>query len=306
MNIIEMENLKYKDNISIALGNFDGLHRGHISLIYSMIRDSEELGLKSSVLLFDNHTKSLTKGQAPRLLTDKIQKETLIDSLGVDILYKMDFDQNLRNLSAESFVKDILIKKLNIKAVTVGYNYRFGFGALGNSYVLNAMGEDYGFKVTIIDPVTVEGEIVSSTLIRDYIKKGNMHKANNMLGRKYTLKGQVINGKKLGHKLGYPTANMELSDSFLIPKCGVYASKTKIKDKKYLSVTSIGNNPTFNEKEIKIENHILNFNKNIYGEEIEIEIIERIRDEKKFNNLEELKKQIEKDVNIIRCKYNKR
>lgn len=302
MNIIEMKNLKYKDNISIALGNFDGVHRGHKVLIQSMIRDSKELGIKSSVLLFENHTKSIIKGQAPELLTDNLQREELLAGLEVDILYTMNFNLNLRNLSPEEFVRDILVEKLGVKAVTVGYNYKFGYGAQASVEDFKILADLYGFKLTVIDPISLDGEVVSSTKIRDYIKNSNIVKANKMLGREYILKGKVVTGKNLGHKLGFPTANIELMDNFIIPKSGVYYTKTRIMDREYVSVTSIGRNPTFNEDEIKIESHILDFNENIYGQDIEVKIIEYLREENKFKSLDELKNQIKIDIKRVRDK----
>lgn len=298
--MIQLDNLKYKNKISIALGNFDGVHNGHVSLIKSMIKDSKELGLKSSILLFGNHTKSIIIGETPNLLTNNFQREKIIGELGVDILYKMDFNLHLRGLTPEDFIKDILIDQLNVKAVTVGYDYRFGYKAQGNTKDLQELGYKYGFKVTILDPVTVDDEVVSSTKIRNYIEMGNIKKANNMLGRIYTLSGKVIPGKNLGHKLGFPTANIELYDKLLVPKSGVYSTRTSVMGKTYLSVTSIGMNPTFSEKKLKIESHIIDFHRDIYGEEIGIEIIDYIREEKRFNSLHDLKAQIKIDVNRVK------
>lgn len=295
-----MKNFKEKDNTSIALGNFDGVHLGHIALIKSMIEDSKKFNIKSSILLFENHTKTTTQGHAPELLTDNIQRENIIRDAGVDILYKIDFDLYLRKLSAEEFVRNILIEKLNIKSVTVGYDYKFGYKAQANAKDLHAFGDKYGFKVNIVEPVMLKGEIISSTKIRQYLKQGKIQKANDMLGRNYTLRGKVVPGKNLGNKLGFPTANINLSDKYLIPKNGVYRTITEIEDEFYYSISSIGKNPTFDEKETKIETHILDFNKDIYGKDIEIQIIEYLRSEKKFNNLQELKNQIKYDIEIVK------
>lgn len=300
LNIIEVENIKDKIATSIALGNFDGVHRGHITLIKSMIEDSLELGLDSSILLFKNHTKSILKGQSPDLLTNDLQREEVLNYLGVNTLYKINFNLDLSMLTGEDFVKKILIDKLNVKAVTIGYDYKFGHKAQANAIDLKNLGDKYGFKVTIIKPVTIDNEVISSTQIRSYLKQGKIKKANNMLGRNYAIRGKVVTGKNLGHKLGFATANTELLDKFLIPKNGVYYSKTKVMGQTYLSVTSIGKNPTFDEKLIKIETHILDFNENIYGKRLEIEIIDYIREEMKFNNLDNLKEQIGKDIKVVR------
>lgn len=300
MDIIQINKFKKnKYNTSIALGNFDGVHIGHRNLIEAMIKDSKELNIKSSVLLFANHTKSVVKGQAPSLLTDNIQRTKIIKDLGVDILYKTNFNSNIRNLSPEDFVTKILVEKLNVKSITVGYNYRFGYKAVGDVNDLKDICNKYQIKLNVINPIMLKEEIISSTKIRNYLELGMIEKANNMLGRNYTIRGKIVIGKQIGHKLGFPTANIELKDDFLIPKNGVYHTKTNIMGKTYLSVTSIGKNPTFDEKEIKIETHILNFDKKVYGKDIEIELIRYLRGEIRFNSLEDLKKQIKYDIKKV-------
>lgn len=281
---------------AIALGNFDGIHMGHQGLIKAMILKSKELGLKPSVLLFQNHTKMTLEGKGPQLLTTLEQKYSVLEDLGVEIIYTMEFNEQIMKLTPEEFVRDILVNKINIKAVIIGTDYRFGHKASGDANLLKELGNKYGFQVTILDPVYIDGNKVSSTLIRELLSKGDLEAVKLLLGREYTLTGKVVGGKKIGKTMGYPTANIELVYNSVIPKNGVYSTRTIVDGKTYLSATSVGFNPTFKEDSLKIETHILDFNGDLYGKVIRLVFVKYLRDELKFENIEELKKQIDKDI----------
>ncbi|HLR21417.1 MAG TPA: bifunctional riboflavin kinase/FAD synthetase [Tissierellaceae bacterium] len=305
---MEIVNLKKSDyietrfNTSIALGNFDGIHIAHKEIISNNIETSKKMGLRSGVLLFDTHTRLTIEGKSPPIITSKKQKLKILEELGVDIVYIIEFDKNIMSLSPEDFIKEILLRKLNAKSICVGFDYKFGHKASGDITTLKKLGKMYEFNVTVIPPI-YKKNIISSTKIRNFIKEGKIKSANNMLGRNYSILGKVVDGNKMGHELGFPTANLETKDNFVIPKNGIYESRIIISGTKYIGATSIGTNPTFQNNVLKIENHILDFNKNIYAEKIEVEFVRFIRDEIRFTNIEDLKKQIRKDVNDIKFRY---
>lgn len=281
---------------SIALGNFDGVHIGHQKLINRMIDIANIKNLKPSILLFKNHTRSLLDGIGPSLITSEEQKNDLIYKLGVDIIYNMDFDESIMKLSPERFFDEILLKRLNVKSIVVGSNYRFGFNALGDANLLKKLGTKYGIYVEIFEPIYIDDEIVSSTRIREYLSNGNMEKAKLLLGRNYSIFGRVVPGKNIGNKLGFPTANIERFINYVIPKNGVYSSQIVVNNRRYLSATSVGYNLTFNENSIKIESHIIDFDENIYDRMVELIFIKYLREEIKFKSIELLKNQILEDI----------
>lgn len=304
MEIIEIKD--YNENrfqTAIALGNFDGVHMGHCDLILRMIEDANKNNLKPALLVFDNHTKTVLTGEAPKTITSIEQKFEIFEELGVELIYKMKFDREIMKLLPEEFVRDILVLKLNVKSVVVGFDYRFGHKASGDSELLKELGKKYNLNVIILEPIYIDNELVSSTRIRNLLQEGDIIEANKLLGRNYSIKGKVVGGKKLGNTLGYPTANIEPIDNFVIPKHGVYSTNTIIDNKSYLSATSVGKNPTFEDEGLKIESHIIGFNEDIYGKDIELEFVEYLREEIKFENLEELKKKIQEDISKVKMRH---
>jgi len=291
---------------AVCLGNFDGIHVGHQKLLKSNIEEAKKRNLNSAALIFRNHTKELldsNKGTNIQLLTSFEQKIDILKGFELDAIYVIDFDESLMKLSPQDFIDDILIKRLNAKLITIGFNYRFGYKASGDSEFLKKMGLEKGYEVNVIPPVYVDEEIVSSTAIRQLIKLGDVKKAAIFLGRNYSLMGSVVKGSERGRHLGFPTANIELKDNYIIPKVGVYVTKTILDGQEYICLTNIGYNPTFNEDDLKIETYILDFNDNLYGRTLEIEFIDYIRDDIKFNTAEELIRQIQEDVKYIK-KYH--
>jgi riboflavin kinase/FMN adenylyltransferase len=184
--------------------------------------------------------------------------------------------------------------------VVIGFNYRFGYKASGDSIYLAQLGEKYGFEVIVLGPVYENGIVVSSTIIRKLIKNARIKEATNLLGKPYTINGVVVDGKKRGTAMGFPTANLKLDSNYLIPKFGVYKTNTIFEGNKYLSITNVGKNPTFEGESISIETHILNFNESIYGRKISVEFIDFVRDEKRFTNKDALKDQVMKDIETVK------
>ncbi|NLV88070.1 MAG: bifunctional riboflavin kinase/FAD synthetase [Tissierellia bacterium] len=298
--------LEYKEerfNTAIALGNFDGLHLGHRKLINAMVSRSREIGVKPSLLLFKNHTKTTINKNKPKIITNNEQKFRIAEELGIEIIYLIDFDENIMKLSGEEFVTNIILEKMNSKLVTVGFDYRFGYKASGDSNYLIELGKKYDFDVIVVEPVYVDNKVVSSSSIRELISVGKIEETTKKLGRPYSFLGKVIPGSNRGNKLGFPTANIELIDNYVVPKTGVYVTNTIIDNKRYISATNIGYNPTFNENVLKIETHILDFEDKIYGKIIEIEFLEFMRDDIKFDDPEDLIDQMRLDIELIKNRY---
>jgi riboflavin kinase / FMN adenylyltransferase len=281
---------------AVALGNFDGVHLGHRQLIEKLIEISNENKLKSLLFTFNNHSGLIAKNSKVELLSPLRQKIQLLSQYDLDYLYLMDFNINTANLSPEEFVVEVLIRKLNVKHIIVGFNYRFGKAALGNAKDLEYFGQIYGFSVTIIPPFSYGEEVVSSSLIRNYIKDGDVEYAVNLLGRPYFIAGKVTKGKEKGRELGFPTANVEFQQDVMIPANGVYITKVRINDKMYNSITNVGTNPTFNEQIRRAESHIFDFNRSLYKHHIEIYFFKKLRDEKKFDNVDRLVEQVKLDM----------
>lgn len=281
-----------------ALGFFDGVHLGHQNLISVLKNISRDNNLKSMVFTFEKHPMTLLdRENAPRLITDNVTKTNLFESLGVSTLRYSCVTRDLLNTSREDFLKDILIRRLNVKAIVAGFNFRFGFKGEGDSDYLLRSGKALGVSVHIVDPVFVDGILVSSTSVRNFLSSGNIHMANKLLGRNYTMRGKVVHGKERGRHMGFPTANMVLDKDILMPGSGVYITKVAIEgenDKK-TGITNIGNNPTFGDNPKSIETHIIEFDKSIYDREIVVEFYEKIRDEVVFKSPRELSEQLEKD-----------
>lgn len=283
----------------IALGTFDGVHTAHEEVIKSAVNLAKKNKLLSVVYTFSNHPRELS-GQAPKRLITPSQKIKIIEKLGVDILVMVPFDQKQLNLSADDFLKGILTEKLCAKHIVVGYNFRFGKGAQGDVHYLRANALELKYNLDIVEPIKYNHVVVSSTLIRNYLLDGDVESANRLLGRKYCIDGFVKHGKKMGRKLGFPTINLETEYEMSVLKPGVYLTETIIDQKLYHSLTNVGFNPTFDQKEFNIETFIIDFSDDVYGEHVRIQFINYIREELKFEILEDLITQIDHDVQIAK------
>ncbi len=300
MKILQDSNISISHNTAVALGNFDGLHLGHQYLIKEMMRNADERGLTKSVFTFNND--SLVKfktNKTNNLLMSNEQKTFLFHSIGIELLYLINFTEDIMHLSPYDFVKKILVENLQAKFIVIGFDYRFGYKAQGDGEFLIKAGKEFGFEVMIIEPIARNNKIISSSNIRELIKEGLIKEANLLLGRPFTINGIVVKGKGRGSGLGFATANLKMDTNYQIPKLGVYKTITSIDSKEYLSITNIGNNPTFNDTGFSIESHILDFNEDIYGKKVNIQLIDFIREEKKFSDKDELVKQVMKDIQEI-------
>lgn len=288
------EDVKVNNNY-IALGSFDGLHKGHLELVKKTVSLAKKSGGKSIIYTFKNHPKTLLHPDfTPNLLMDNESKVEILKSYDVDEVFFQKFDEKFMEKTPEDFIKH-LIKDFNIKGIVVGFNYKFGYKNLGDINLLKSLSSKYGFEVYIIEPCMYKDEVISSTRIRKELLNGNVEEAAKMLTRPYFLSGKVSSGKQIGRTIGFPTANLEKSKIFLLPEEGVYYTTVLWNNKLYKAITSIGNNPTVNGEKVTIESYILSFNENIYGDEIKVNFIKKIRNNVKFKSLEELKEQINSD-----------
>ena len=290
----------FPNGSSVALGMFDGVHLGHIEIINKAKEYSKEKSLTSVVATFSNHPHTEITGQAPKLLSTFEERTSLIEKLGIDTIFALDFDSKLRHLSAQDYFTKILIDCLNAKFISVGYDHKFGFNQEGTTDKLKEWGDKFRIKVHVNSPVNIHEEPISSTRIRKNLSAGQVKSASILLGRNYSISGKVTQGLKRGTELGFPTANLMVTSNLIVPGIGVYAGYTILngETKRLPSVINIGHCPTFKEgtSEIKVESHILDFPyKELYNKKIKIEFVERLRDEKKFNSKEELIDQIKKD-----------
>ncbi len=285
---------------AIALGNFDGLHLGHQYLIIEMMKRAQERDLVKSVFTFNNDTLVQFKtNKVNNILMSNAQKISLLKDMGIELLYLADFTESLMHMTPYEFVKQIIVEKLRAKLVVIGFNCRFGYKAQGDGEFLKKAGKEFGFEVVVIEPITKGNKLISSSYIRELIKEGMLHEANLLLGRPFTISGTIVKGKGRGKGLGFATANLKLDTDYQIPRFGVYKTYAYINGIEYLSVTSIGSNPTFDDVGFSIETHIIDFNKDIYGEKIEISLIDFMREEKKFSSKDELKVQVMNDIQKV-------
>jgi riboflavin kinase/FMN adenylyltransferase len=304
MEIIKgIENIKKSfRNPVVTLGNFDGVHLGHQKIFEKVKGEALKIHGEGMVITFEPHPlKILAPKKFLPLLTPFRKKMMLIEKTGIETVLCIDFSLSFSELSPSEFVKNILAEKVKMKKVIIGYNYHFGKGQKGDAQTLQDAGKVLNFEVEVVEPLKIGQVIVSSSKIRELIQRGAVEEATKLLGRDYPIIGKVVEGARRGKKLGFPTANLEISDE-LYPKIGVYAVEVQWNHQFFSGVANIGLNPTFiseqskNEGELSLEVHILNFNQEIYGEEIQINFKRRIRDEIRFTSPAHLIGQIQKDL----------
>jgi riboflavin kinase/FMN adenylyltransferase len=281
---------------AVTIGNFDGVHLGHREIFRRVKESAREIGGVSVIITFDPHPlRVVPSGRAVRLINTFEEKVRLIEASGVDYLVVIPFDLNFASITAEEFVEKILVRTIGVKKLIIGHDYAFGKGREGNVELLKRMGLRFSFEVDELAPIASNGVIYSSSLIRSMIRSGAVAEVVRFLGRHFSLLGTVVHGAHRGKGLGFPTANI-IPGKELIPAQGVYAVKVKIADSLFDAACNIGENPTFGSSEISIEVFIFDFDKELYGQDIRIYFINRIRNEKRFNSPEELKKAISEDV----------
>jgi riboflavin kinase/FMN adenylyltransferase len=280
----------------LTLGNFDGLHLGHRALIEGAVADATSLAVPSVAMTFEPHPlKVLAPERAPKLILSHKDKLRILQSFAVSIVAVQPFDRNFANLEAEDFVRNLLVGRLKAKKIWVGRDFRFGRGRKAGVEELMRWGSQYGFEVAAVEPVVVAGERVSSSRIRQLLADGRVDKAKSMLGRYHFVSGRVVEGLRRGRQLGYPTANIA-SRTEVLPQDGIYATIFHIGARSLLSVSSIGRNPTFGEGPRTVESYIMEFDDDIYGQEVSLSFVERLRAEAKFESVAGLIAQIDQDV----------
>ena len=302
MKIIrEFENYTENTPKVLSLGMFDGVHFGHISIINLLKSVAQENNLETAILTFWPHPRKVfNPNDEIKLLNTLNEKLNLLENANLDVVFLKSFDENFRNLTGEEFVRQILVQKLNVKHIIIGHDDVFGKNKSGNFELLQKLSKELDFVVQQLDAVK-EGEFnISSTKIRNCLANGNIIGANKMLGYHYSVSGKVIDGKKLGRTIGYPTANIEVDELKLLPKKGAYIVEVYVKNKFYKGMLSIGTNPTVNGDKLTVEVYILDFNKDIYGEEITVKFRDFLHEEIKFESLEKLIERLDEDKRLTK------
>lgn len=290
---------KYENSINsvITIGTFDGVHVGHQKIIKRLVKTAKKENLKAVVLTFFPHPRMVLQKDANIKLINTIEeKAELFNKFGIDNLVVKKFTKAFSRLSAEDFAKQVLVDKLNAKKVIIGYDHHFGRNRRANIDDLRRFGETYGFEVEEISMQDINDVAISSTKIRNALAEGDIIKANTFLGYDFMISGTIVRGKGLGKQMDFPTANLQIEESYkLIPKYGVYIVNANINGEVVFGMMNIGTNPTVNGNDESIETHFFNFDQDIYNQKIRINVLQRIRDEQRFESVEALKTQIHRD-----------
>lgn len=283
--------------VVVALGNFDGVHIGHKTLLQTMVKAAKANQGVSVAFSFLPHPLAVLTGKSPNKLNTEIEKQQLIAELGVDYLLNFPFSKEAAKQSPQDFVEEFLMEGLNARQVVVGFNYTFGDQGKGNPALLQRLCAAHGCQVIVVPPVETRAGIVSSTLIRKEIDQGNILLANELLGYPYCLSGPIVRGRQLGRQLGFPTANVDVPEEMQLPAFGVYAAWAKCEGRVLQSVVNVGLRPTIDDNLTPtVEVNCLDFDEDIYGKEMSVHFVAEIRKEKKFDGLEALIAQISKDA----------
>jgi riboflavin kinase/FMN adenylyltransferase len=294
----DIKDFSANESTITTIGTFDGVHAGHKKIINVLTKIASTENKESVLITFQPHPQLILnpKGYNIKLINTLEEKEALLDNAGIDNLVMIPFTKEFAKTDAETFVKDFLIGKINTSNLVVGYDHHFGKNRSGEYTTLVDWGKKYGFENTYVDPIVIDGFPVSSTKIRNALAEGNINKANTLLGYCFSLSGRVVEGNKIGRKIGFPTANIETGDIHkIIPANGIYVVNVKTIIGEYFGMCNIGLRPTFNFTNRIVEVNIFDFNFDIYDNEITIEFIERLRDEIKFDNVDKLVQQINND-----------
>lgn len=299
MNIFRnIDEIRYDKGTVLTLGTFDGIHLGHQQIINKVIDCSEENNLRNIVITFHPHPRKVINPEMQlKILTTAEEQINILEKLGVQNLFIINFTKEFSQLTPDEFIKNYLVDKIGISRIVIGYDHHFGKGRGGDVEFLKASGKKYDFEILQIQPFIIYDEPVSSTKIRNALESGEIKRANKMLGRTYSFSGVVVEGDKRGRELGYPTANIKISDEDkILPQIGIYAVLVELGGIEYKALLSIGKRPTFyNDGNVIPEVYIYDFNNDIYGKEIKVKLIEKLRGEVKFNSAEELIRQMNID-----------
>ena len=291
-------NFHIDDPTVVTIGKFDGMHKGH-EAIFNRMLEYKDQGLKLVVFTFDMPVSVVLKGSRGKVLTTRVEKRRIFKALGVDYLIEFPFNEKTASISADEFIDDFLVESLNMKAIVMGSDCRFGHRGIGTPDMLRRYAHNYGYEVEVIDYLTSQGEKISSSNIRRLIEQGDIGKANELLMKPYFFYGEVVHGNEIGRKLSIPTVNLVPKENKLIVPNGVYFSIVNIDGENYRAITNIGTKPTVEGEasdRIIIESHIYDFNKDIYGKEVTVSILDFLRPEMTFSSLDALKDQLKRDV----------
>lgn len=286
--------LNHNPNLSLALGFFDGVHLGHKAVIKSAVNFAKNNGTKSAVITFSEHPCCYLKNISPEYITPRQERREHIKALGVDYLYELDF-KNISNLTADEYLKDILVKNFNPVSISTGWNHNFGCKKSGDVKFLHNNANKYRYKYFELPPQKIDNEIISSTSIRKYLSSGQIENANAMLGYKFSILGQIVQGNEIGRTIGFPTANIIYPTNVIKLPYGVYSVETNYGK----GIANYGTRPTVDGKDTVLEVNILGFNQDIYGQNMTVEFCKMIRTERKFSSLDALKNQIQFDLKSI-------
>ena len=299
--------LKDLNPAAIALGNFDGVHKGHQALIDACTGKANDRDLVPAVFTFSNHPNNVIAGKnvIKNIITFD-EKAHILETMGIEYLFSFEFDQAMRISTPDSFCRELLFETLRMKEAFCGFTYHFGYKAQGNPKILKQIGDTLGYGVTILPPVEIDGEIVSSTLIRKAVDEGKMERYRQFTGRCYTLYGHVIEGRRFGRTLGFPTINLALDLTMALPLNGVYLTGTWIEGVRYESITNVGQKPTVGVFAKNAETHIFQFDRDIYGMDVRVEFIELMREERTFSSIDQLTEQIGEDCRSARKLHRER
>lgn len=302
-----LDEIRNIDETVVALGNFDGVHKGHQQIISRTVRSAQAVGLRSAVFTFSNHPSSvLGKGEPVKNILYAEEKVRIIESLGVDYLFNIPFTREILGLSPRDFVKEILVDRLRIREAYCGFNYTFGYKASGTPEVLMHEGLKHGFGLHVQEPYKIDDILVSSTYIRELISEGRMDEVTKFMGRLYAIGGEVVQGNRLGRTIGFPTMNVVIDETMVTPPNGVYITFCTVDGVRYPAVTNVGNKPTIGEYAKNIETHVFNYDQETYGKHIDVEFVHWTRPERKFAGIEELTKQIQSDCISARAYHRER
>lgn len=281
---------------AVAIGKFDGIHRGHKKLLQSILSEKEN-GLQAVIFTFDPPANVFFGGSQVRELTTREEKRKLFQEIGIDVLVEFPLNHDTAAMKADTFVRDILVKQMQAAYIAAGMDVSFGYKAEGDYRLLQQLGAAYGYEVKLIDKVCHESGEISSTYVREEVIKGDMPLVETLLGHPYKVKGRVVHGRQIGRTLGMPTVNLMPAESKLLPPRGVYYSNVIYDGKKYKSITNIGMKPTVSDiPRIGVETYLYDFEDDVYGEELTVELLEFKRPEIKFDGIEQLKQQMQTDI----------
>ena len=299
MKIIkDLSEIKPAEKSVVTLGTFDGLHLGHQQIVKEVIQKSHQMNGRNFLLTFEPHPRKVIQGRNDvKLLSTLDEKIEILNELGLENLFVIDFTIEFSRQSPEDFVKKYLVETIGLNEIVIGYDHHFGKERDGNFELLQKMGKKFNFSVTLVPEFSIEDETISSTKIRNALLAGDVVKARKMLGRNYSFKGKIVKGDGRGRKLGFPTANLSIgNDDKLIPAKGIYAAECIVENKKHFGLLSLGSRPTFHKDGDTIpEFYIFDFDEDIYDQVMQVNMVEKIRDEEKFNSVEDLILRMKKD-----------